>query len=157
MILFHGSKIEVKKPDIYHSRRRVDFGKGFYLTPIYEQAVSLCQRYSKIGLDAYVSTYYLDEVVLKKFKVKRFDFYSIEWLDFILACRKDLDESDFDIVIGGVANDKVFDTIELFFSEMISKEEALKRLKYEKPNLQICIRNQKVLDDYLIFKESVKL
>ena len=47
--------------------------------------------------------------------------------------------------------------MKMFFSEMISKEEALKRLKYEKPNLQICIRNQKVLDDYLIFKESVKL
>ena len=28
----------VDKPDLTHSRPNVDFGKGFYTTPIYEQA-----------------------------------------------------------------------------------------------------------------------
>ena len=157
MILFHGSKIEVKNPDIYHSRRKVDFGKGFYTTPIYEQAFSLCQRYIKIGLEAYISTYYFDESALEKCKVKNFESYSDEWLDFVLNCRKDLDKSDYDIVIGGVANDKVFDTVELFFSGMINKDEALKRLKYAKPNLQVCFRNQNIIDKFLVYKESIKL
>ena len=157
MILFHGSKIEVKNPDIYHSRKRVDFGQGFYVTPIYEQALSLCQRYLKIGLDAYVSTYIFDEKGLKECNVKEFDSYSDEWLDFVLNCRKELDKSDYDIVIGGVANDKVFDTVELFFSGMIDKTEALKRLKFAKPNLQFCFRNQSIIEKYLKFKESIKL
>ncbi len=157
MILFHGSKTEVKNPDIYHSRRRVDFGKGFYTTPIYEQAFSLCQRFIKIGLDAYISTYHFDEAVLEKCKVKKFETYSDEWLDFVLNCRKDLDKSDYDIIIGGVANDKVFDTVELFFSNMIKKDEALKRLKYAKPNLQVCFRNQNIIDKFLVYKESIKL
>ena len=38
MILYHGSSVVVQKPDIIHSRERVDFGKGFYLTDIPEQA-----------------------------------------------------------------------------------------------------------------------
>ena len=78
-------------------------------------------------------------------------------MDFVLNCRKDLDKSDYDIVVGGVANDKVFDTVELFFSGLINKEEALKRLKYAKPNLQICFRNQSIIEKYLVFKESKKL
>ncbi len=35
MILYHGSFIEINKPDLKHSRPNVDFGKGFYTTPIY--------------------------------------------------------------------------------------------------------------------------
>jgi len=38
MILYHGSYTEVKKPDIGFSLRNLDFGRGFYVTPIYEQA-----------------------------------------------------------------------------------------------------------------------
>ena len=41
---------------------------------------------------------------------------------------------------GGVANDKVFNTVELFFDGLIDKEEAIKRLRFEKPNLQLCFR-----------------
>lgn len=157
MILYHGSKIEVKNPDVFHSRTRVDFGKGFYVTPIYNQAVSLCQRYLRLGIKAYITYYVFDESALKECNVKIFDSYSIEWLDFILSCRKDKDKTNYDIVIGGVANDKVFDTVELFFSGMINKEEALKRLKFAKPNMQYCFRNQNIIENYLKFERSVEL
>lgn len=62
-----------------------------------------------------------------------------------------------DVVIGGVANDKVFNTIELYFEGLIEQDEAIKRLRYEKPNLQICIRNQKIIERYLRFVESEEL
>ncbi len=62
--------------------------------------------------------------------------------------------SDYDIVKGGVANDRVFHTVELFFDGLIAKEEALKRLRYEKTNYQLAFRAQKVLDDYLHFERS---
>lgn len=35
MILYHGSFMEIPKPDLMHSRAKVDFGKGFYTTPEY--------------------------------------------------------------------------------------------------------------------------
>jgi len=38
MQLFHGSYLAVEKPDISFSRDNVDFGRGFYTTPIREQA-----------------------------------------------------------------------------------------------------------------------
>ena len=75
-------------------------------------------------------------------------------MDFILNCRAGKDVSDYDLVIGGVANDKVFNTIELFFDGLIDKKEAIGRLKYEKPNLQICFRTQKALDYSLLYEGS---
>lgn len=36
MILYHGSYTVVDKPNISYSRDNVDFGKGFYTTPIKE-------------------------------------------------------------------------------------------------------------------------
>jgi len=47
MILYHGSYIAVKKPDLSFSRTKTDFGKGFYLTPIKSQAYSWAQRFRK--------------------------------------------------------------------------------------------------------------
>lgn len=159
MILYHGSKVIVERPDVVHSRRRVDFGPGFYATPLIEQAKGLCRRYVHDGLDAFISKYRLDEDVFynNEIKILKFDSYSEEWLDFVFSCRRGQDKSDYDIVSGGVANDKVFDTVELYFGGLIEKGEALKRLKYEKPNFQICIRSQSVLDRYLHFEGSEQI
>ena len=60
-------------------------------------------------------------------------------------------------MIGGVADDKVFNTIELYFDQLIDKTEAIKRLRYEKPNSQICFRSQLVIDRYLRFEGSEKV
>ena len=67
-----------------------------------------------------------------------------------MCCRKGNDDTDYDVVIGGVANDKVFNTVELFFDGLIDKTEAIRRLRYEKPNLQICFRFQKALEDFTL-------
>ena len=82
---------------------------------------------------------------MKARKTLKFDSYSEEWLDFILNCRSGKDSTDYDLVVGGVANDKVFNTVELFFDGLIDKAEAINRLRYEKPNLQICFRTEKAL------------
>jgi hypothetical protein len=103
---------------------------------------------------AVVSVYQFDENAYTECKVLRFDTYSEEWLDFILKCRRGVDNSDYDIVMGGVANDKVFNTVELFFDGLIDKKEAIKRLRYEKPNFQIAFRSQKVIEGYLRFERS---
>ena len=140
MILYHGSFIAIPVPDLVHSRENVDFGKGFYTTPLYEQAVKWCGKFKRQGEAGIVSKYHFDENTMEFLKIKEFSSYSEDWLDFILMCRRGKDETDYDIVVGGVANDKVFNTVELFFDGLIDKQEAIKRLKYEKPNLQICFR-----------------
>ena len=87
MILYHGSFIEINKPDLKHSRPNVDFGKGFYTTPIYEQAVKWCSKFKKRGKNGIVTRYEFDENDYKALKILKFDSYSEEWLDFILNCR----------------------------------------------------------------------
>lgn len=157
MILYHVSYMEVSKPDLLHSRLNVDFGRGFYTTPIFDQAVKWCSKYKHRGRDGVLSEYLLNDEALENCKVLKFETYSEEWLDFILSCRKGSDETDYDIVIGGVANDKVFNTIELYYDGLIDKTEALKRLRYENPNLQICFRTQEVIEKYLSFEGSRKV
>lgn len=157
MMLYHGSYIEIRNPDIRHSRENVDFGKGFYVTPIYEQAVSWCGKFKRRGKGSVVSCYEFNERAFKDLKVLQFDAYSEEWLDFILVCRSGKDTTDYDIVIGGVANDKVFNTVELFFDGLIDKKEAINRLRYEKPNQQACFRTERALAGYLRFEGSRKV
>ena len=77
-------------------------------------------------------------------------------MDFILNCRSGKDSTDYDLVVGGVVNNKVFNTGELFFDGLIDKIEAINRLRYEKPNLQICFRTEKSLS-LLYFEGSETL
>ena len=65
-----------------------------------------------------------------------------------------MDNSDYDVVMGGVANDRVFDTVELFLSGLINEQEALGRLRYQAVSYQICLRSQKVIDTCLFFQEA---
>lgn len=156
MILYHGSYVKIEKPDLVHSRRNVDFGPGFYITPMREQAVKWCEKFKRRGKEGVLSTYYFDKNEDESLKTLIFDAYSEQWLEFILNCRRGSDATDYDVVIGGVANDKVFNTVELFFDGLIDKTEAINRLRYEKPNLQICFRTQKALEQ-LHFEGSEKV
>jgi hypothetical protein len=146
LILYHGSYLKIPEPDLTHSRLNVDFGCGFYVTPLYEQAVKWCGKFKRRGKEGIISRYIFDGSREAELKTLKFNSYSEEWLDFILNCRSGKDTTDYDLVVGGVANDKVFNTVELFFDGLIDKMEAINRLCYEKPNLQICFRTKKALE-----------
>ena len=62
--------------------------------------------------------------------IKTFDAYDEEWLDFVFQCRKGEDKSEYDIVIGGITDDKIFKTIDLL--TFISAEEITKWWKTQK-------------------------
>ena len=143
MTLYHGSFLEIAKPDLVHSRPNVDFGRGFYVTPLYEQAAKWCGKFIRRGKDGIVSRYEYDESRESELKTLKFDSYSEEWLDFILDCRSGKDSTDYDLVVGGVANDKVFNTVELFFDKLIDKTEAINRLRYEKRRICKYVSAQK--------------
>lgn len=85
-----------------------------------------------------------------------FDSYDLEWLNYVVDCRKGKDiSSDYDLVEGDVANDNVIDTVEDYEKGIITAEQALGQLRYKKVNHQICILNQSVIDNYLVFVESL--
>lgn len=153
MILYHGSYMEIPHPDLQHSKPYVDFGPGFYVTSLYNQAKKWCGKFKRRGKNGIISIYVFEIENMNSLKTLTFDSYSERWLDFILTCRSGMDKSDYDLVCGGVANDKVFNTVELYFDHLIDKAEALKRLRYEKPNMQACFRTEKALS-YLHYKGS---
>ena len=150
MILYHGSALEIIKPDISFARDRTDFGRGFYVTPLKEQAYKWSERFQRRFGKSYISLYEADKTAIQNYcSLLEFPDYSNEWIDFILACRSGKDTSNYEIVIGGVANDNVFNTIELYFDGLIDKTEVLRRLRHEAPNLQYCFRSQAVINNYL--------
>ena len=67
------------------------------------------------------------------------------------------DTLEYDVVIGGIANDKVFNTCELYFKGYIDKDAALDRLRFEKPNCQIGFKKQDIINQYIRFERSEKL
>lgn len=157
MMLYHGSTLAITQPDFAFSRDKLDFGRGFYTTPIKQQAINWAMRFKHLGKSAVLNRYEFDERLFTQYHTKEFYSYNEEWLDFIIANRTGQPVEYFDIIIGGVANDRVFNTIELFIEQLISRQEALGRLIYEENNLQICFRNQALLAQHLIFKGSENL
>ncbi len=80
--LFHGSRIEVKYPEIRVQKFHKDFFWGFYCTTMEEQAARWSIRFGGKGV---VNVYSFDDGA--ELTVKRFPEISDEWLDFIAACR----------------------------------------------------------------------
>ncbi len=156
MILYHTSNIEIQNPDLLHSRSKLDFGKGFYLTPLRIQAEKYGERFLRRGIKAMLNIFSLDDE-RENCTYKVFNSYDGEWLDFVMACRKGLPHATFDIIEGGIADDQVFNTVDLYFSGIYTREQALNQLQYTKPNRQICITSQYVLDKYLHFQSSKQL
>lgn len=160
MTLYHGSYISVSTPFVKLGRKKVDFGQGFYLTRLREQAESWARTIAeRKGRDTrpILSSYTLDmdSVEATGYRIKNF---STEWLEYVIDCRKGGERhKQYDIVEGGVANDNVIDTVEDFENGIITAEQALGQLKYKKINHQICILNQEIIEKYLSFISSESL
>lgn len=158
MIVYHGATQIIERPDAKHSKRYLDFGPGFYLTSFEEQAKKWAfrkgLRQEKLS---FVNVYELKDN-LEKYRVLSFDKENEQWLDFVCACRRGEDINQlYDIIIGNVANDDVFKTVDMYFRGIWSKEKVLQELRYYKMNDQICIVNQKTLDEVFEFKKSYEV
>lgn len=161
--LYHGSYLSVEKPLAKMGRKNLDFGPGFYATNIKGQAEAWAQIIaSRKGRNVIpiVSVYQFDmsQAQVDGVRIRRFEAYDIEWLNYVVDCRNGYDVSnEYDIVEGGVANDNVIDTVEDYEKGVITAEQALGLLRYKKVNHQICFLSQNVIDKYLKFEKSEKL
>ena len=159
--LYHGSNIEVSTPLAKIGRKNLDFGKGFYLTSIRKQAsdwANLVAMRKGRNAKGVVSVFHFNKTKAMEdgYLFKIFDSYNIEWLEYVVDCRKGKNVyAKFDVVEGGVANDNVIDTVEDYEKGIITAEQALGQLSYKKVNHQICILNQEVIDNYLTFVKSI--
>jgi hypothetical protein len=155
MIVYHGGVLEIRRPDILHSNVSVDFGPAFYLTTFQFQAEKWARRKSlRLRKPPCVNEYeLLDD--WSEFKVLKFDGTDEAWFDFVCSCRMDGTEwQKYDIIMGRVANDDVYLTINRYLDGEMTKAAALAELRYAKPNDQIAINGQEALDSLLVFRRS---
>lgn len=160
MILYHGGTEAVMQPDCKAGRPDLDFGQGFYVTLLQDQAEGFAKRKARDRKGKpVISVYEFDyENAIKDCAYLNFEFYDETWLDFVVASRSGLRPwTNYDIVEGGVANDRVIDTVELYTIGILDKASALGRLSEHQPNHQICILNQAILDKYLKFVKVIEL
>ena len=114
MKVYHGSYIEIDVIDLSLCETGKDFGRGFYVTKLCEQAEFWAKKKgNRKGKSSFVTEYDFDEFFLESsdmIKVLRFEDYNEEWLDFVVLNRKNKSRHqvhDYDIVEGPVADDKV--------------------------------------------------
>lgn len=152
--LFHGGSHIIITPEIREPVRTLDFGRGFYLTTSKEQAERWVRNRLKTPEDeGYVNSYRFDmEEVNPDLKVKVFPEANEEWVDFVLANRMmEGFTHDYDIVIGPVADDKVYTQFSLFEGGIISKETLIRELKTYRLVDQYLFHTSQALP-YLIFQ-----
>ena len=158
MILYHGTTEIIQYPDISFSKDYLDFGRGFYLTTFQRQAEKWAMRKAlRKQKTAVINVYKLSDS-LNQYHVLRFNNENDKWLDFICACRSGKAVyQKYDIIIGPVANDDVFKTVDLYFRGIWDRQKTLNELRYYKMNDQICITNQEVLKNELLYQMSYQV
>ena len=134
MILYHGSNTIVEKPKLVEQNRFLDFGYGFYTTTNKDQAENFSKKVIvRRGGKPIVNIYEFDDTAHADLIVKRFSAPDEEWLDFVSEHRNgSYNGEKYDVIIGAVANDDVYRTLQVYSSGLLTKEQALEALKVKK-------------------------
>ena len=154
---YHGGTTPVTQPLCKLGRANLDFGPGFYVTHLRQQAESWARRQAlERNLISVVSVYRLDTDTLhSRYRCLVFESYDQSWLRFIVASRNgQAPWQGYDAVEGGVADDRVVDTVNLYMLDLITPELALQRLAQHQPNNQLCILSQSAIDECLSFRSA---
>ena len=155
MILYHGSNMVVNEPKLVEQNRYLDFGYGFYTTTNKDQAENFAQKVVvRRGGKAIVNVYEIDEDAAASLNIKRFNAPDEEWLDFVSAHRNgDYIGESYDLIIGAVANDDVYRTLQVYSTGLLTKEQAIEALKIKKLFNQYVFATNEALA-YLKFVEA---
>jgi len=143
MLVYHGGSAPIMEIELQKCRPYTDFGKGFYVTKYKAHAENWARRFNKQHKNGFVTTFNYIESQFTDYicKIKKFNGYTDEWLDFIVNNRNE--ESDeqvhgYDIVEGPVANDKIQNRLHNYLRGEITKDNFLKELEYHEDTHQIC-------------------
>ena len=130
MEIYHGSYTKILSPQILKGPFTKDFGDGFYCAEIRNHAQKWAKRYDTpiVNIYEYQPNNHLKTLYFKEM--------TDEWLDFIVACRNGESHS-FDIVIGAMANDQIYNYVADFMNGVITREQFWVLAKFKYPTHQI--------------------
>ena len=158
--IYHGTIYNINNINLTAGRGYKDFGKGFYLAYNKEQSIGIVNKAYKIALKRKQSNirknlYAFDtsQEKLEKCRVKVFNSANVEWLDFILKCRKSPNTPhEFDVVIGPTADDDTSLCLNMYNEGVYgtvgsdgAKQTLLRNLEVENLGTQVFIGTQKGL------------
>lgn len=154
MRLYHGSDVVIDRIEFEKSKPFKDFGKGFYLSDVYEQALAMAnqrvQQKSGIGTPD-VTIFEFDESVMTggHLNVKMWNDYCVEWAKFVLRNRnRDLEHPwhNYDIVYGPIADDSVTFQLRRYQAGYLTIEQLIEELKFKKGiTFQYFFANEKAI------------
>ena len=150
MELFHGSNVVVDQPKIITDGYYKDFGYGFYCTNLEKQA----KRWALVKQHGHVVNVY-DYLENKSLNTLVFDEMTDEWLDFVVNCRRGKMHT-YDIVEGPMADDQIWDYVEDYAADKISKEAFWALVKFKYPTHQIVFCTEEALQT-LHYEGSITL
>lgn len=156
MKLYHGSDCVIESPDVSFSRKNLDFGPGFYATSFRQQAERWALRRSmRSGKTAVINVFDFSQD--SDLNILTFDD-DRSWVEFVCNCRRgSLPPAGTDIVYGGVADDKVYMAIDMYFRGLWDMDTTLRALKFYGRNDQYCFVTQSAIDHALAFAESYEV
>ena len=129
-IVYYGNYCKIEKPKLLANKYTKDFGNGFYCTILKDEAVRWANKYdTKI-----VNLYEYQEN--NNLKIKEFTIMTEEWLDFIIESRNGK-KHDYDIVIGAMADDQIYNYITDLLKGEITRDAFWKLAKFRHPTHQI--------------------
>lgn len=138
MEVYHGCYIEVKEPRIMQGRYAKDFGDGFYCTTMKKQAERWAGKYDTPQMNIY------DYKPNNQLKLLEFNEMTDEWLNFVVACRNG-QSHNFDIVIGAMADDQIYNYVADFIRGTITREQFWVLAKFKYPTQQIAFCTEAAL------------
>lgn len=159
MILYHGSNVDIKEINLSMCRPYKDFGRGFYLTVLQDQAEKMANRVAKIyGGHPVLNKYELEDDFrqAESLNIKDFGIETSElWARFVRNNRNkkfteindplcNLDNK-YDIVIGPIADDDMALLFRQYENGMISFENMLNGMIYKKTTNQYSFHTERAI------------
>ena len=157
MKLYHGSNTKIDSINLAMCRPYKDFGAGFYLTDMKEQAERMAVRVSKIyGGTPVLNIFDIqdDFRMLRDIKIKDFgELTTEEWARFVMNNRNHFfddisnelcnHDNKYDIVVGPVADDNMALLFRQYENEMIDFSTLMKGMIYKKTSSQYSFHTEK--------------
>lgn len=149
--LYHTGYQIIEKPDLKIGRRNADFGQGFYLS----DDVEFSRRWARQrkGMTTYLNEYELDTDTLN---IRRFT-RDKEWFDYILNNRAGKPDpfAEYDVIVGPIANDTIFETWGIIGSGVLDKQQALQLLRIGQAYEQTVIKTEKGMSSLRFLRADV--
>jgi len=166
MILFHGSNVEVSCIDLSKCTKYKDFGQGFYMTSMRQQACEWAKKVTRrFNAGKPILNIYEINDDWENLKTLVFKEPDEKWAVFVINNRNHdfIDHNDvlsnhdnkYDLVHGLVANDDISAILDTFLMGILPMSELSKALEYKQLNDQYSFHTPKALSNLNFLRSEV--